>query len=354
MGNINLKTVLQYLFFLGLGIALIWWSAKDLTPAQADQLKSSWRDTRFIYLIPVVLAMLASHFSRALRWKQIMKPLGYRPGTTNTFLAVLVGYFFNLLVPRLGEVMKCTILARYEKIAPDKLVGTILAERAVDVISMLLVAIVLLAIQYDRIGAYANEIFQAASDSQAGINPGHIVLFIIILALLFFLMRWLLKKYAHTRLVSRIKSIGLGIWQGLKSLKYIDNWPLFIFHSFFIWFMYLVCIWIGFYAFPPVGNLGFVAAFSVLAFGSVGMIATQGGIGAYQIAVQKTLETFGVAAVTGLAFGWVLWGAQTAIVLLSGVLALTLLPILNAGRTKIKKEPHQNLSDNEQSSPSRS
>ncbi len=332
MFKIDFKTVIQYLIFLGLGVGLIWYSAKDLSPEQVDQLKSSWKDTRFIYLIPVIVALLVSHLSRALRWKQLMKPLGYNPGIANTYLAVLIGYFFNLLVPRLGEVMKCTILAKYEKVAPDKLVGTILAERAVDLLSMLLVALILLLMQFDTIGTYAMEIFDLLMKTGGEFSIIRILLVISLAVAVYFLIRWSFKKYKRNKIVRRIKGIWRGILQGIRSLKNIDNWPVFIFHSLFIWAMYLACIWMGFYAFPPVGNHGFDAAFAVLTFGSLGMIATQGGIGAYQIAVQKTLEYFGVASVTGLAFGWVIWGAQTAIVLIAGLISLIILPLINAKR----------------------
>ncbi len=330
MRIVRLKTVIQYLLFLGLGLALIWYSGKDLTPDQLDQLKNSWRLTRFLYILPVVAAMLLSHFSRALRWKILMEPLGYKPSTTNTYLAVLLGYFFNMLVPRLGEVMKCTVLARYEKVAPDKLVGTILAERAVDFLSLLIVAILMVIIQFEQVGEYTISTIAKLVESKGGsISVIRLSIVVASLVVLFFFFRWLLRRFRHTAVVIRIASIAKGIMAGLTSLKSIKNKWQFIFHSIFIWAMYLVGIWLGFMAFPPVSHLGFQATVSVLVFGSLGMIATQGGIGAYQIAVQKTLLLFDVTAVLGLSFGWLIWASQTAIVLLSGIVALLLLPLVN-------------------------
>jgi hypothetical protein len=333
MPKIKLKTAVHYLLFLGLGLALIWYSARDLTPEQIDQLKGSWRQANFIYLIPVAIVMLLSHFSRALRWIILMKPLGYSPGITNTYLAVLLGYFFNMLVPRLGEVMKCTILARYEKVAPDKLVGTILAERAVDFISLFIVALLMVIIQFDRIGSYTLETFAGLVKSKSG-NVSWLKLAALagIIVLLVYSIRWLFKKYRQNKIIARIKSIGRGVMEGLKSIRYIQNKPAFFFHSVFIWAMYLVGIWLGFLAFDPVADLGFQASVSILVFGSLGMIATQGGIGAYQIAVEKTLLRFGITNVVGLAFGWLIWGAQTAIVLLAGLAALVLIPLVNQKR----------------------
>ncbi|HSC55227.1 MAG TPA: lysylphosphatidylglycerol synthase transmembrane domain-containing protein [Phnomibacter sp.] len=331
MRRISLKSVIQYLLFLGLGLGLIWYSLKDLTPDQVSQLKGSWKQARFLYLIPVVLVMLLSHFSRSLRWIILMKPLGYKPSITNTYLAVLLGYFFNMLVPRLGEVMKCTLLAKYEKVAPDKLVGTIVAERAVDFVSLMLLAVVMVIVQFDRIGAYTIETFSSLIKSKGGeISGAKTMLVVLILGFLIFLVRRILHKYRENKMVIKTKAIGLGIWEGIKSLKYIQNKGAFIFHSIFIWAMYLMGIWMGFLAFPPVAHLGFQASVSILVFGSLGMIATQGGIGAYQIAVEKTLVRFAIPNVMGLAFGWLLWASQAAIVILSGILALLLFPFVNS------------------------
>jgi uncharacterized protein (TIRG00374 family) len=334
MRKINLKAVVQYLIFLGLGLGLIWYSSKDLTPDQLTQLKNSWKQARFVYIIPVVVVMLLSHFSRALRWIILMRPLGYKPSVTNTYMAVLLGYFFNMLVPRLGEVMKCTVLAKYEKVAPDKLVGTILAERAVDFVSLFLVAILMVIIQFDRIGAYTIDTITSLVKSKGGqVSWMKMLMIIAVLGALVLVARWFLKKYHDNGIVIRIKAIGRGIWEGIKSLKNIDNKPAFFFHSIFIWAMYLAGIWMGFLAFPPVAHLGFQASVSILVFGSLGMIATQGGIGAYQIAVEKTLVRFAIPNVMGLAFGWLLWASQTAIVLLSGIAALLLLPFVNNKKT---------------------
>ncbi|MCU0334584.1 MAG: flippase-like domain-containing protein [Chitinophagaceae bacterium] len=334
MQKLKLKEIIQYVFFLGLGIGLIWYSGKDLTDEQLDQLKSSWKLARFEYIVPVVLALLASHYSRALRWMQLMKPLGYAPTRLNTYFAVLLGYFFNMLVPRLGEVMKCTVLAKYEKVAPDKLVGTILAERAVDMVSMTIVAILMVIIQFDRIGSYAIDTFAGLVKGKSGdFSYARLLLILLVIALLVAGVRWLFRRYHDRGLVVKIKKVGTGIWDGIKTLKQIDNLPLFIFHTIFIWSMYLVGIWIGFMAFPPVAHLGFQASVSVLIFGSLGMIATQGGIGAYQFAVEKTLLRFGIPNVMGLAFGWIIWASQTAITLLSGLFALVVMPIVNARKS---------------------
>ncbi|TAD84803.1 MAG: UPF0104 family protein [Bacteroidetes bacterium] len=339
MGKTKVSNILQYLLFLGIGIGLIWYSSKDLSPEQIAQLKLSFTHTRFLYMLPVVVALLLAHYSRTLRWKLVMQPLGYNPSTTNTFLAVMIGYFFNLLVPRLGEVMKCTVLAKYEKLAPDKLVGTIVAERAVDMVCLISVILAMMATQYDVMGAYTIDLLKQLVQQKGGggINWLKLALILAVAVGAIWLLRYAFAHYANKGILLKVKNIGKSVWQGLTSIGKLSRPWAFLAHTLFIWIMYLASIWLGFKAFPAVAQLGINPAVSILGFGSLGMIATQGGIGAYQFAVQKTLLLYAVPAVTGLAFGWVLWGAQTVFTLVTGLICLLLLPIYN--RKKHAQQP---------------
>src|SRR5437867_1697282 len=125
-------TILQYLFFFGLGIFLVWWSVKDLSSDDKSQIKAALKNARYSLIFPVLGILFFSHYIRALRWKLLIEPLGHKPRVSNTFFAVMIGYLTNLAFPRLGEVLKGTVLARYEKIAVDKLFGTIIIERIID------------------------------------------------------------------------------------------------------------------------------------------------------------------------------------------------------------------------------
>jgi hypothetical protein len=325
----HLVTILQYLFFLGLGIGLIWYSSKDLSSQQVAQMKNSFAQTRFLYILPVIFTLLLSHFSRTLRWRLLMKPLGYNPGIINTYLTVLIGYFFNLLMPRLGEVMKCTLLGKYEKIPADKLIGTIVAERAVDLVCLMLVVLIMIITQFSLLGETT---IIAIKNMVAGASWIKLAIYSSIFVLALLGIRWYFAKNKRNKIVLVIRKFNRGIGQGLTSIRRINKLGPFIFHTIAIWGLYLLSIWLGFKAFPEVAHLDFNPSISVLVFGSIGMMATQGGIGAYQFAVQKTLLLYGISAVAGLAFGWVIWGAQTAIVLLAGIASLLILPFLNRNK----------------------
>jgi uncharacterized protein (TIRG00374 family) len=329
-----LVNIVQYIFFLGLGFFLLWLTTRNLTSEQVKMMASSLKEAKYLLVIPAMLLLLASHYSRALRWRILMEPLGARPSRTNTFIAVMLGYFFNLLVPRLGEVMKCTLLARYEKVPADKLVGTMVAERAFDVICLLLVIFVTIIIQVDIVGEFASAefgsrwaVWRAAPIRLIGPLAAIIAGFLFI--------RYILSRFAHINIISKIRKILRGITEGLTSVRHVKKKTAFFLHSVFIWAMYLLSIRLGFYAMESVSHLGMAPSFTILSFGSLAMILTQGGIGAYQFAVQKTLTLYGIPEVNGLAFGWLLWLVQTIMVLGVGFLCLIFLPWYN----RKKNEP---------------
>jgi glycosyltransferase 2 family protein len=324
---------LQFLFFLGLGLFLVWWMLRGITNEQWATLKASMKNAKYWLLVPVFSLMFLSHFLRAVRWKMLMEPLGYKPSTFNVFNTVMIGYLANMAFPRLGEVLKCTILARYEKVAPDKLIGTIVAERAVDVICLLIVFVLTFAVQLDKIGSYGlqklNENFAGKANFFQG-NNLYITIGVALLAvvILFVLFRWL----KQSRFVKGIKKIGAGILAGLLSIRQMKNRGLFIAYSAAIWFLYLFCTWLGFYALTETSGLGINAALAVLSFGSLGMIATPGGLGAYHFIVEQTLKLYGLTHIFAVGTSWILWSAQTVVILMGGLVCFLLLPFVNRNK----------------------
>ncbi|MBM3443181.1 MAG: flippase-like domain-containing protein [Bacteroidetes bacterium] len=322
-----LSLILQYLIFLGLGIFLIWWSMKSLSPEDMRSLKASLGSANYLLVLPAMCMIFLSHYSRALRWRIMLEPLGYQPSRANTFIAVLLGYFFNLLVPRMGEVVKCTTLAKYEKTPVEKLIGTMLAERALDVVCLLVSFGLAVGTQMDLMDSLLGEQLDKMRGGGAGM--GRTVWLAFAGLVLGVSGYFLLRRLRHIAIIEKIWSLANGIWQGLTSIRLIERKPEFFLHTIFIWLMYLLSIRIGLYAMEPVSHLGMGPSLTLLWTGSLAMIATQGGIGAYQIAVQKSLSLYGVLPVAGLAFGWLLWAFQTVLMLVAGILCLIILPILN-------------------------
>lgn len=334
----RLFTILQYIVFLGAGIFLVWWSVHKLSDKDYLEFIRSLKSANYYLLIPVFIILTVSHLSRAIRWQILMGSMGYSPKLSNTFSAVMIGYLANFAFPRLGEVLKCTILSKYEKVPPDKLVGTILVERAVDMLSLLIVVIIALLTQAKVVGGYAKEVFLKYFSQNTQSFVINISIFFLCLIALFFLMRFLFKKFRHIKFVQKIKGIFKGILIGLLSVKTMKNKWLFIFHSVLIWSCSLGGTYLGFFAISETSSLPVMSAFPVLVFGTVATIITPGGIGLYPVFVMEAMQLYNIPASFGTANGWLQWSAQFLLILIIGFICLLILPYLNKSKDEISKQ----------------
>ena len=326
--NKKIFTVIKFSIFFGLGIFLVWWSIQQIPDQEYIQFKQSLSTAKYWMIIPVFLILSLSHIIRALRWKLLMEPMGYKPSLTNTFFAVMIGYLANFAIPRLGEVLKCTILAKYEHIPAEKNIGTIVAERAFDVICLLLMFVLALFLQYDVVisGYYKMKEYSSSLKNEDS-NIGFYIKIFLLVGFLSFII-WILVSKKWGAFIKKAKQIILGIVEGLLSALRLKQKYLFIFYSVLIWALYLAGTWIGLYATIGTG-VGFNAAVSCLAFASIGMILTPGGIGAYAILIAKVLEINNVPYTLGLANGTLQWFAQFAIIVVVGFICIIFLPIYN-------------------------
>ena len=340
-------TILQYLAFFGLGLLFVWLTVRDIDKAQWEHIKNSLAQARHWLIVPAFILLFIAHYSRALRWKILMEPLGYRPSTFNTFAAVMIGYLVNAGVPRLGEVVKCTLLARYEKVRADRLVGTIVMERAVDVVCLLVVFIAALVFQGGIIGEHVSAKFSSIFKDQTGhtsmTKVAAVIGGIVVLVLIIY---FLLKRFGHIDAVAKIKEVLRGILHGLSSIRFIQHKGWFLFHTILIWVLYLTATTVGIFALRETAHLGFGGGLTTLAVGSVGMIITPGGIGAYALLVAKLMGWYDLDEKTiGNALGWLLWSVQTLIIIIGGVTFFALLSHHNKKRQlEIGQEyPQQNI-----------
>ncbi|MEO6584200.1 MAG: lysylphosphatidylglycerol synthase transmembrane domain-containing protein [Ferruginibacter sp.] len=333
--NKRLISLLQYLIFLGGGVFLIWWQLRSMTPQETEACKKALQMANYWLVIPVVVISLLSHISRSMRWKLLMKPLDYHPKLSNVFASVMAGYLANAAVPRLGEVLKCTLLARYEKLHFDKLFGSILVERIFDMICYLVFIGITILIQVNAVGNYVRTKF-AAMNTQAGV-PWWAKLFIMIVLIIsfFYFIKFLMRRYPGNKIFYKVNAFLKGVLEGFRTIQNLKERKLFLAHTVFIWSMYLLQIYIGFWAMESTSHLGIKPAFSVLSLATLAMIATPGGIGSFPLFVKETLLIYNIAAPAGIAFGWLLWTANTSFIIVCGLLALGMLPFINKKNNEI-------------------
>lgn len=332
--NKKIWTILKYLIFLSLGLFLLWYTVKDFDEKKWNQLIFDLSHANYWLLIPVFFIMVMSHFLRAIRWKQLIQPLGYNPSLLNCFLCVFIGYWANLAVPRLGEVLKCTFLGRYEKITVDKLIGTIVVERAVDVIALLILFIITIGIQIEVLGNYTVDLFCRAFQNHSG--HFSIIRLSVVIAIgvaIFFCIRYALQRYKHIPIIQKIKTILRGIIDGVLAVQKLKHKWWFVLYTIGIWLMYLLSIKLGFLSITETSHLNYAVALSVLVFGAVGMIVpSPGGVGSYQFAVQQILLLYAISEEKGMSVGMLLWFSLTAILIVFGTISFFLLPIVNKKR----------------------
>jgi len=315
-------------FFFLLGIALIWWSLHQIPAEEWTKFTLALKQSKLWIVFPVFIILGLSHFLRALRWRLIMEPLGYRPSIANTYLAVLIGYLANLAIPRLGEVLKCTLLAKYERVPAEKIVGTIVAERAFDVISLCVVFLLELGLQFNVIEAGWNQLKSQTASPVVDANEEAWKMYLLVgIGVVLIALFFILRKRIPT-IVASIKNIISGIWEGVISATKLKQHNLFFLYSFGIWFLYLLATYVGLHATAGTES-SFATAISCLAYASIGMILTPGGIGAYAYFMAKVLELNGVDYTLGLANGTLQWFSQFLIVIVLGGVSLIILPIIN-------------------------
>lgn len=333
----KLFSILQYIVFLGGGIFLVWWQLKSMTATEKAEFNDALWSVNYWLMIPVVVMSLLSHLSRSIRWKLLMEPLEYRPKLKNVFASTMVGYLANSAIPRLGEVLKCTLLAQYEKLKFDKLFGTILVERAFDFVCYLIFIGITVLLQIDLIGGYVDEKIRAMGTSSGLPFWAKMILIVAAIASLFIVLKWLVRTFPHNKIITKLNSFLKGIGTGFASIKNLKHRKLFLLHTFIIWSLYMLQIYIGFSAMNGTEHLNIKAAFSVLSLATLAMIATPGGIGSFPVFVMQTLLIYSIPSPVGKAFGWLIWGANTSIVIIAGFISLLLLPYMNRKSTEPEK-----------------
>ncbi|MEI6747869.1 MAG: lysylphosphatidylglycerol synthase transmembrane domain-containing protein [Bacteroidales bacterium] len=327
------KTIARFLIFLGIGIFFIWLSMRDLTHAQKKDIISSFRNANYAWIVLAIFLGVLSHYLRSVRWKMLIEPMGYKPRTYNVFFAVFIGYIANLALPRLGEVSRCGILTRYEKIPFNKSFGTVIAERTIDMIIFLVLFFTTLILQSSRLYAYVQTYIYDRLEAKLNYSidfTGYLTYAVLLLSFLFLLVLILMwKRIKRSALFLKLKDLILGFLEGIKSVYKVRNPFLFGFYSIAIWFLYLLMAYLVFFSLPLTSSLGLEAGLGVLIFGSIGIMLVQGGLGIYPAIVAETLVLYSIPHTTGLAMGWLIWSSQTITIIVLGTLSLILLPVFN-------------------------
>ena len=280
-----------------------------------------WSYIKQVHPIPILISVVfgaLSHLSRAYRWKFLLNPLGYQPSLINLIGAVLVNYLSNLGIPRSGDVLRVTVISAYEKISFSKGLGTVISERVIDLVMMLL--LVFSAIYVG--GDWVQE--QLGGSTVLLISFGIFIGLVVAIMVFPFLINT--KRFPF---LTRVKSFFLNIVQGIVSIRSIPNALAFWVHTVFIWLMYVMMFWVIQFSLPEAALLSPQVALIGFVAGGLSIAVTNGGIGLYPLAVAAVLSHYGMSYEMALAYGWIAWSTQTLMILLFGGLSFAFLPVFN-------------------------
>ncbi|MDC0008295.1 flippase-like domain-containing protein [bacterium] len=317
--NSFLKKLLKIILPIALGVFLLWYLYTSTTAEQRTMIWNQIKNANPYWISLSIVIGVTSHVSRAIRWNYLLEPLGFKASILNSSMMIFTTYLANLGVPRSGEILRPTELATYEGVPFEKGFGTIVTERIVDVIMLLLIIFTAVLFQTDLILSFLNE-------AGFGIYAGLGILVLGIIGLLFTIK--LIKK-STSPLAEKVKTFLNNMLAGITSIFKMKHKWAFIFHTLYIWGAYIAMFYVIKFTVPETSEIGLGPLLVAFVGGAIAMTTTNGGFIAYPAFVSKSLELFGISAVSGNAFGWIMWIAQTIMVIVFGAISFLLLPLLN-------------------------
>ena len=316
----KLKSYIKILLPISIGIFCIFCSFRNIS---FTDFTKYFYEINYLWVFVGIFLGALSHISRSYRWKYLIEPLGYKLGFINSVLAVFSAYLINYTIPRAGDIARATMISKYEKIPLDKTLGTIVAERAVDVICILTIIATGLIFEFNRI---SEKLISLIENTEISV----VIIYVGVIILILFVSNRVLRKSKYYKSILNFFS---GIIEGLTIIFKMEKRVPFILHSIFIWLMYILMFWATSMAFFELHEVAFYQFMISFTLAAISIMLSNGGIGIYPLAVEESLGWYGVQSTTGLAFGWVSWLSQTMMVIIFGGLSLFILPFINRNKS---------------------
>lgn len=337
-------SAINYIFFLLVGVLFLWLVFRKV---DVEQVMEEILEANYFYVFLAILAAILAHIFRALRWNLMINSLGYPTRTSTTFYAVMIGYLANTAVPRLGEISRCGALSSKDKIPFNSLFGTVIAERVFDMIVLFLIILSVILAQLSLLGEFVNTtlIIPLFSGFEKNIWPIIIVFSILILSIT--IIYYFFRTYRHIlsnwSAYKKLQDFIKGLIDGIKTIKRLKQKLAFLVYTLLIWLMYTLMIYLPFFAMSGVTHLNFVDAITIMAIGSLGIVApVPGGIGTYHFITTALLfELYGVEKTTAASFATLTHAAQTINIIILGAISFILILIQKRRIRDGNPEPYQ-------------
>lgn len=319
----NFFSALKYIISTALAVGLFWYLYRN---QPVGEMLEKFKQIDYKWVIISGAIYLLSHYNRAVRWNLMLKPLGYDAGNFRTFLAVLVGYLANLAVPRSGEFTRCAILNRTANIPVNISFGAVIAERVIDMICMILITVVIVFLEFDKIGDFILQGLNQNSNQNS--SQKYIILGIIALFGIIFLgiIVYFRKKLQQLAIYNKIETFILGLKDGLLSVLRLDNKSKFLFiaHTVSLWTCYCLTSYYLFFTLSETSILGLDCGLAVLVMSAVSVIipAPAGSAGVYHYFIGNTVVLYGLSQQQGMELAFLMHSAQTFFIITAGSISL--------------------------------
>lgn len=307
--------LIRILLPLLLGAFILYWVYRDFDFERAFQVLR--HGLRWDWMALSLFFGVWSHVERGLRWRQTLDPLGVYPRKSHLVDAIYLSYATSLVVPRLGEVSRCGVLSRYDGVPFSKSLGTVVTERMVDALCMLLIAGVTLLLElpvfltfFHQTGTKVPSLVHLFSSPWFYVALFSVVGVVVVLV-------WMVRALS---VFERVRGVVLDVWQGIMSLRRVRNVPLFVLHTVLMWFCYFLHFYLTFFCFPFTDGLSIEAGLVMFVAGTFAVIVpTPNGAGPWHFAVITMMMLYGVDAVDASTFALLVHGVQTLLVVVLGL-----------------------------------
>ncbi|GAA4351792.1 lysylphosphatidylglycerol synthase transmembrane domain-containing protein [Hymenobacter saemangeumensis] len=332
----NLLTVLKYALLLALSGALM---AYALRGQDLSRIGHYIATANYLWLGLTMLLSVLGYLSRAYRWQMQLTATRNPVKYWDVYHAMMVGYLANIVLPRMGEVIRCSVLWRTSKVPVDVSLGTVVTERVIDVLVLLGLLSTILVLDFNRFWTLVTDKLMGGNYDAMARNrtPLLIAAGIAVVLMLgtFFVLLRNLERLRQNALFARVVTFVKGLLAGVFSVLKMERKMVFLLHTFFTWLVYYLMDYLAFFCFPETYNLDMRAGLAVLTFGAFGMAApVSGGIGTFHILVQSVLLAYGISLEAGIAYALVVHGAQTLLVVLLGGISFVI-SMMTAGRKQL-------------------
>lgn len=332
------KTIIQYAIFISLAALLIWLVSRQVA-GKKEEIINAFKNADYFWITMAAVVSILGHFLRAYRWNYLLEPVGHKAKLVNATGAVFVGYLVNYAIPRAGEITRCSIVTRFDKIPFEKALGTVITERIVDFIILILVFALTLLFQFSELFGLSDKYIFSPLKEKLHVFYEKPLLAVIAVTIIIIGIAglFILRKKIKSMLSGKFGKLIKGFADGLTSVRQTKNKGMFSILSIAIWATYLLGLYFCFFAFETTSHLGIKEGLVLLFFGTFGVIFTPGGIGAYHIIITSVLTYYAIDDITAFAYPWVIWSVQLITTAVIGGISTILLPFLNKEKNVVQQ-----------------